>query len=174
MSNTSPSPECSSITSVQQAKARFVFCFAFCNWEASLFKPCSESFVFDSSSLFFPSCDLEAGIFFNRFVASLVEVQKANRKLSASSMKLRFRKGTRLFNSSYQKTFWGWPDMAQAGTYSLQASQHSLKKMKVYSRNHKTFAGWLGGAQAVAYLVQVSNYLPNNRRHKRTCTHLKR
>ena len=56
----------------------------------------------------------------------------------------------------------------------IQASQHSLKKMKVYSRNHKTFAGWLGGAQAVAYLVQVSNYLPNNRRHKRACTHLKR
>ena len=71
-------------------------------------------------------------VFSSADFASLVEVQKANRKLSASSMKLRFRKGTRLFNSSYQKTFWGWPDTAQAGTYSLQASQHSLKKMKVY------------------------------------------
>ena len=50
---------------------------------------------FDSSSFFFPSCDLAAGIFFNLLVPSLVQVQKANRKLSASSMKLRFRKKDR-------------------------------------------------------------------------------
>ena len=46
VSNTSPSPKCLLITSVQQAKGRFVFWFPFCNWEASLFKPSSESFVF--------------------------------------------------------------------------------------------------------------------------------